>query len=100
MADTRVADTRVADTRVADTRVANTRVADIRVANTDYYIAEVVRFTTWCKDSVLDINVTKTWELLIDFRKQPPAVSPITIDGEIVERVEKYRYLGIILDRK
>ena len=32
--------------------------------------------------------------------KQPPAVSPITMDGEIVERVEKYKYLGIILDNK
>ena len=41
--------------------------------------------------------MTKKKKLLIDFRKQPPAVSPITIDGEIVE---KYKYLGIILDHK
>ena len=65
-----------------------------------HYIEEVERFTTWCKDNFLDLNVTKTKELLIDLRKQPPAVSPITIDGEIVERVEKYKYLGIILDNK
>ena len=63
-----------------------------------HYIEEVVRFTTWCKANFLDLNVAKTKELLIDFMKQPPAVSPITIDGEIVERVEKYKYLGIILD--
>ena len=44
--------------------------------------------------------MAKTKELLFDFRKQPPAVSPITIDGEIVERVEKFKYLGIILDNK
>ena len=44
--------------------------------------------------------MTKTKELLIDFTKQPLAVSPIAIDGEIVERVEKYKYLGIILDNK
>ena len=44
--------------------------------------------------------MTKTKELLTDFRKQPLAVSPITIDGEIVERVEKYKYLGIIFDNK
>ena len=54
-----------------------------------HYIEEVVRFTTWCKDNFLDLNVTKTKELIIDISKQPPAVSPITIDGEIVERVEK-----------
>ena len=65
-----------------------------------HYIEEVDRFTTWCKANFLDLNVTKTKELLIDFRKQPPAVSPITIDGEIVERVENYKYLGIILDNK
>ena len=64
-----------------------------------HYI-EVGRFTTWCKDNFLVLNVTKTKELLFDFRKQPLAVSPITIDREIVERVEKYKYLGIILDNK
>ena len=45
--------------------------------------------------------MTKTKkELLIDFRKQPPAVPPITIDGENVDRVDKYKYLGAILDNK
>ena len=52
------------------------------------------------QSKLFSLNVAKTKELLIDFRKQPPAVSPITIDGEIVERVEKYKYLGIILDNK
>ena len=33
-------------------------------------------FTTWCKDNFLDLNVAKTKELLIDFRKRPPAVPP------------------------
>ena len=65
-----------------------------------HYIEEAERFTTWCKDNILDLNVTKTKELLVKFMKQPPAVSPITMDGEIVERVEKYKYLGIILDNK
>ena len=50
-----------------------------------HYIEEVERFTTWCKDNFLDFNVTKTQELFIDIRKQPPTVSPIRIDGEIVE---------------
>ena len=65
-----------------------------------HYLEEVEGFTTWCKDNFLDLNVTKTKELLIDFREQPPAVSPITMDCEIVERVEKYKYLEIILDNK
>ena len=56
-------------------------------------MAEVERLTTRCKDNLLEINVTYTMELLIDFKKQPPAVSSITVDGEIDERVEKYKYL-------
>ena len=77
----------------------DTTIVDLSIS-IQHYIEDVERFTTWCKDNFLDINVTKTRELLIDFRKLPRAVSPITIDGEIVERVEKYKYLGIILDKK
>ena len=69
----------------------------VDLSNSIPHYIEVERFTTWCKDNFLDLNVIKTKELLIDFRNQPLAVSPITIDGEIVE---KYKYLGIILDNK
>ena len=62
-----------------------------------HYIAEVKRFTAWCKDNFLDLNMTKTKELFIYFRKQPPAILPIAIDGE---RVDKNKYLGMILDIK
>ena len=53
-----------------------------------------------CKDTFLDLTMTKTKELLIDFWKQPLALPPFTMDGEIVERVQKYKYLGIILVNK
>ena len=58
------------------------------------------KLTKCGKGNFLDLNVTTTNELLIDIRKQPPAVSHITIDGLVVERVEKYKYHGIILDNK
>ena len=61
-----------------------------------HYIEEVERFTTWCKDNYLDLKMIKQRNYLL----QPPAVSPITIDGEIVERVEKYKYPGIISENK
>ena len=44
------------------------------------------------QDIFLDLNVTKTKEIHIDLRKQPLAVLPITMDGEIIERVWKYKY--------
>ena len=57
-----------------------------KIRSIPHYIEEVNRFTTWCKANFLDLNLAKTKELLIDFRKQPPAVSPITIDGDILLR--------------
>ena len=51
----------------------DTAIADLS-KSIPHYIEEVERYTTWCKDNFLDLNVTETKELLIDFRKQPPAV--------------------------
>ena len=48
-----------------------------------HYMADVERLTTWRKDNLLALIVINTKELLIDFRKQPPTVPPITIHGEI-----------------
>ena len=42
----------------------------------------------------------KTKELLIDFRKSPPSVPDLFIDGVKVERVSEYKYLGTVLDEK
>ena len=47
-----------------------------------------------------NINVSKTKELVIDFRKQCPPLPPTTIDGQLVETVEEYKYLGTIIDNK
>ena len=58
------------------------------------------KITKCGKGNLLDLNVTTTKELLIDIRKQHPAVSRMTIDGLVVERVDKYKYLGVILDNK
>ena len=63
----------------------DTAIADLS-NSIPHYMTEVERFTTWGKDNLLDLNLTKTMEILIDFWKQPPTVPPITIDGEIVER--------------
>ena len=49
---------------------------------------------------ILDINVKKTKEILIDFRKNKTEVPPIIIEGEVVERVKVYKYLGIEIDNQ
>ena len=58
------------------------------------YFAEVERFSNWCRDNSLDLNVKKTKEMLTDFRKAPTVVPDLFIDGVKVERVTEYKYLG------
>ena len=48
----------------------------------------------WCRDNSLNLNVKKTKEMLIDFRKAPTVIPDLFIDGVKVERVTKYKYLG------
>ena len=55
---------------------------------------------TWCKKKYLDLNVGKTKELIIDFRKKNSVIPDLFIDGAKVERVSEYKYLGTIIDDK
>ena len=45
------------------------------LSNSDsVYFAKVERFSNWCRDNSLDLNVRKTKEMLIDFRKAPTVI--------------------------
>ncbi len=58
----------------------------------------VDEFAEWCKRSLLDVNVGKTKEMIIDF--QQSATLPVYIHGQATEAVQKYKYLGAIIDKK
>lgn len=57
-------------------------------------------FLNWCKNSFLNLNVSKTKDICIDFRRHAPATQCTVIDGQEVESVVKYKYLGSIIDNK
>ncbi|KAK7901264.1 hypothetical protein WMY93_018033 [Mugilogobius chulae] len=57
-------------------------------------------FFDWCQSSFLHINVAKTKEMCIDFRKSSSVLSPALIDGQVVEVVQEYKYLGVMMDNK
>ena len=65
-------------------------------------INESVKNTSeWCKNNFLTLNVDKTKELIFCFnKKQRDKLSRTHIDGEPVEIVSKYRYLGVVIDEK
>uniref|UniRef100_A0A9J7XIF0 Reverse transcriptase domain-containing protein n=1 Tax=Cyprinus carpio carpio TaxID=630221 RepID=A0A9J7XIF0_CYPCA len=61
---------------------------------------ELQGFTQWCTEHFLEINVKKTKEMVINFSKNRMIVPPSNINGELVERVSTYKYLGVEIDSK
>ena len=58
------------------------------------YRAEVDRLVSWCAENDLELNVKKTKEMIFDFRKEKTEMTPLTINGEEVEMVEDFKFLG------
>ena len=56
---------------------------------------EVMSFVDWCDYNHLVLNVTKTKEMVIDFRNQTKVPDLIVIKENDVERVETFKYPGI-----
>ena len=59
-----------------------------------------VNFCKWCNDNFLLLNVAKTKELVIDYRKKKSSVNPIKIQDQEVEIVDTFKYLGVVIDNK
>ena len=61
------------------------------------YREEVRELTVWCQDNNLSLNVSKTKELIVDYRKRPAEQAPINIDGAVVERVKSFKFFGVYI---
>ncbi|GAA6231470.1 uncharacterized protein LOC109141784 [Lates japonicus] len=68
-----------------------------RIANNDEsnYRQEVEQLEGWCRDNNLCINVKKTKEMIVDFRRGRHLPPPLHIGGTAVEVVSSFRYLGV-----
>ncbi|KAI3358993.1 hypothetical protein L3Q82_015376 [Scortum barcoo] len=68
-----------------------------RIANNDEsdYRQEVEQLEGWCRQNNLCINVKKTKEMIVDFRRGRHLPSPLYIGGTAVEVVSSFRYLGV-----
>ena len=71
------------------------------LSNSDsVYFAEALRFSNWCRDKSLDLNVKKTKEILTGLKKAPTVIQDLFTDGMKVERGIEYKYLGTVLENK
>ncbi|KAI5611082.1 gastrula zinc finger protein XlCGF28.1-like [Silurus asotus] len=61
------------------------------------YREEVQRLTAWCGANNLSLNVDKTKEMVVDFRRAQSDLSPVIIDGSSVEIVKSTKFLGVHL---
>ena len=67
--------------------------------NESLYFEQVHALTEWCKVNNLDLNIPKTKEMLIDFRRKILVTpTPLKIDNKIVEQVSCFKLLGTILN--
>lgn len=64
------------------------------------YRTLITSFVEWCEANRLQLNVTKTKEMEIDFRRKKAQLIPICISDCDVEIVDSYKYLGVHIDNK
>ena len=58
------------------------------------YRHTIQQLVSLCEEDDLELNVSKTKELIVDFRQGDHQYDPVTIKGVEVQRVPQYDYLG------
>ncbi len=53
----------------------------------------------WCSLNHLELNNLKTVEMIVDFRRNPPALPPLNIMDSTVAAVESFRFLGTTISQ-
>ena len=64
------------------------------------YSEEVRDMAVWYQDNNLSLNMIKTKEMIVDYRKRRTEHAPILIDGAAVEQVENFKFLGVHITNK
>ncbi len=63
------------------------------------YRQEVEQLADWCSLNNLELNTLKIVEMIVDFRRNPPTLSPLTIMNSTVTAVESFRFLGTTISQ-
>ena len=63
------------------------------------YREEVRDLTVWGEDNV-SLNMSKTKDMIVVYRKRMTEHAPILIDGAVVEQVESFKFFGVHITNK
>ena len=63
--------------------------------NEDKYRQEINSIVHWCDENNLILNVSKTKELIIDFKKNKSPIEPLIINEKEVEIIDVFKFLGV-----
>ena len=53
----------------------------------------------WCGQNNLELNALKIVEMVVDFRRNPAPLTPITLSDSPVDTAESFRFLGTIISQ-
>ncbi|KAF7641808.1 hypothetical protein LDENG_00271510 [Lucifuga dentata] len=60
----------------------------VRRGQEEEYRRLISDFVVWCNQNHMQLNVTKTKEMVVDFRRTKTPITPVSIGGEKVELVQ------------
>ncbi len=63
------------------------------------YRQEVKELAVWCSLNNLELNMLKTVEMIVNFRRNRPALPPLSITNSTVTAVESFRFLGTTISQ-
>ena len=52
---------------------------------------------SWCDTNNLQLNASKTREMIVDLRKRKNPLAPIIVNGDSIERVDCFKFIGTII---
>ncbi|TKS64909.1 RNA-directed DNA polymerase from mobile element jockey [Collichthys lucidus] len=57
-------------------------------------------FVSWCELNQLQLNTSKTKEMIVNYQRKTSHFTPVNIQGSDIEVVRSYRFLGVHLNNK
>ncbi|KAK3573365.1 hypothetical protein QTP86_024123 [Hemibagrus guttatus] len=60
---------------------------------------QVEQLAAWCSLNNLELNTFRTVEMIVDFRRNTPALPPLIIMNSTVPTVESFRFLGTTISQ-